>query len=189
MPRPSLPFLHREYTRHGKAVWYVRRGKLARIRIRSQYGTPEFMIEYRAAIETKHHVSPTKALARDNSHNRQRIGNALKKALKGAKARSNARGLEFSITYDWILQQVESQKLRCALSDVPFYGIERDIPTRNPYSPSLDRIVPSRGYTRDNVRIILSGLNIMLLDWGTDVFETIARRYSLTKQKAGKSKR
>ena len=27
MPRPRPPHLHREITRHGKAVWYVRIGK------------------------------------------------------------------------------------------------------------------------------------------------------------------
>ena len=42
MPRPRPPHLHREVTRHGTGVWYVRVGKGPRIRIRAQYGTPEF---------------------------------------------------------------------------------------------------------------------------------------------------
>jgi integrase len=49
MPRPRPPYLSREVTRHGKAVWYVRRdGK--RIRINAEYGTPEFGTEYQAAL-------------------------------------------------------------------------------------------------------------------------------------------
>jgi integrase len=49
MPRPRPPYLSREVTRHGQGVWYVRRnGK--RIRLRSEYGTPEFDAEYQAAI-------------------------------------------------------------------------------------------------------------------------------------------
>ena len=53
MPRPRPPFLSREVTRHGKAVWYVRRnGK--RIRLRAEYGTPEFDAEYQAALLLRH---------------------------------------------------------------------------------------------------------------------------------------
>lgn len=53
MPRPRPPHLHRETTRHGKCVWYVRVGKGPRHRMRAEYGTPEFAIEYRAAIDGK----------------------------------------------------------------------------------------------------------------------------------------
>src|ERR1700733_4583833 len=50
MPRPRPPHLHRQVSRHGKTVWYVRIGKGPRIRIRSAFGTPEFDTEYQAAI-------------------------------------------------------------------------------------------------------------------------------------------
>jgi integrase len=50
VPRPRLPHLHRERTRHGRMVWYVRVDKGLRVRLRSEYGTPEFVSEYRAAI-------------------------------------------------------------------------------------------------------------------------------------------
>ncbi len=50
MPRPRPPHLHRQETQHGKTVWYVRVGKGRRIRIRSQFGSPEFDVEYQAAI-------------------------------------------------------------------------------------------------------------------------------------------
>jgi integrase len=42
--------LHRQITRHGKAVWYVRVGRGLRARIRADFGTPEFEAEYRAAL-------------------------------------------------------------------------------------------------------------------------------------------
>jgi integrase len=50
MSRPRPPYLHREITRHGAAVWYVRVGKGPRLRIREAYGTPEFMGAYHAAV-------------------------------------------------------------------------------------------------------------------------------------------
>ena len=50
MSRPRPPHLHRETTRHGRTVWYVRVGKGPRIRIKAQFGTAEFDAEYQAAI-------------------------------------------------------------------------------------------------------------------------------------------
>ena len=49
MPRPRPPYLSREVTRHGRAVWYVRRGG-NRIRLKADYGTLEFDAEYQAAL-------------------------------------------------------------------------------------------------------------------------------------------
>lgn len=51
MPRPRAPHLHRERTRHGRAVWYVRVGHGPRVRLTAEYGTPAFEAEYRAALE------------------------------------------------------------------------------------------------------------------------------------------
>lgn len=50
MPRPRLPHLHREVTRHGKAVWYVRVGKGPRVRLHAELGTADFNVEYQAAV-------------------------------------------------------------------------------------------------------------------------------------------
>ena len=51
MPRPRPPYLQREETRHGAMVWYVRRGRGARVRLKAEYGSEAFWAEYRAAIE------------------------------------------------------------------------------------------------------------------------------------------
>src|SRR4051812_25821933 len=50
MPRPRPPHLHHQITRHGKTVWYVRKGKGKRIRIKAVYGTLEFEAAYQAAL-------------------------------------------------------------------------------------------------------------------------------------------
>jgi integrase len=50
MPRPRPPYLLREVNRHGKAVWYVRKGDGPRIRVRGEFGSPEFMAAYEAAL-------------------------------------------------------------------------------------------------------------------------------------------
>src|SRR4029079_1703068 len=63
MPRPRPPHLQRETTRHGKAVWYVRQDHGPRVRIRAEYGTPEFEEVYRAALSG----APTRKAAPSNS--------------------------------------------------------------------------------------------------------------------------
>lgn len=51
MPRPKPQFLIRQVTRHGRAVWYFRRHKTGpAIRIRAEFGTPEFTRQYEAAL-------------------------------------------------------------------------------------------------------------------------------------------
>jgi hypothetical protein len=50
MPRPRPPYLHSEFSRHGKRRWYVRVMKGPRVRIAGEYGSPEFMAAYHAAI-------------------------------------------------------------------------------------------------------------------------------------------
>jgi integrase len=43
--------VHREQSRHGRITWYLRRGHGARVRIRAQFGTPEFEAQYRTALD------------------------------------------------------------------------------------------------------------------------------------------
>lgn len=50
MPRPRLPYLQRETSRHGRVMWFVRRGAGPRTRIQGEYGSPEFMRAYQAAV-------------------------------------------------------------------------------------------------------------------------------------------
>lgn len=58
MPRPQPPKLHKQVTRHGVTVWYVRPNHHGpRVRIRAEYGSEAFWEEYRAAlagIATRH---------------------------------------------------------------------------------------------------------------------------------------
>lgn len=53
MPRPRKPSLHRERNRHGVHVWYVRKGKGPRYRLRSEFGSDAFNAEYEAALQGK----------------------------------------------------------------------------------------------------------------------------------------
>jgi hypothetical protein len=50
MPRPRPLRLHKETNRHGTVVWYVRVGQGPRVRIKGEYGTPEFEAAYLSAV-------------------------------------------------------------------------------------------------------------------------------------------
>jgi integrase len=62
MPRPMPPLLYRERNRHGTVVFYVRKGKGPRIRVRGAYGTSEFAANYQSALlESAPQSSPVTA--------------------------------------------------------------------------------------------------------------------------------
>ena len=51
MARPRPPHLQRGSSRHGKTIWFVQLKRGApKIRIRGEYGSPEFEAAYHAAI-------------------------------------------------------------------------------------------------------------------------------------------
>lgn len=58
MPRPRPPHLQKQITRHGKTVWYVRLGRGPKVRIRGDYGSPEFNTAYDEAINGKRPQKP-----------------------------------------------------------------------------------------------------------------------------------
>ena len=63
MPRPRLPYLQRESAR-GRVFWYVRVSRdLPRVRIKGEYGSPEFMADYQAAVAGQQ--LPNRSLGKD----------------------------------------------------------------------------------------------------------------------------
>lgn len=62
MPRPRPSHLHREKNRHGNFAWYVRVNRGPRIRIKAEYGTPEFEEAYRAAVKGERPASSKEAV-------------------------------------------------------------------------------------------------------------------------------
>ncbi|MCL8385855.1 tyrosine-type recombinase/integrase [Xanthobacter aminoxidans] len=60
MPRPLPPCLQRERTRHGAIIFYVRKKHGPRVRLRAEFGTPEFWEEYRRAMADETPASTAK---------------------------------------------------------------------------------------------------------------------------------
>ena len=81
--------------------------------------------------------------------------------VNGAKQRARKKGLPFDLTIDWV-----EDKLRdgyCEISGIKFYikpySRKEEYVRVHPHSPSLDQILPSGGYTMDNVQIVCDQVN------------------------------
>lgn len=83
-------------------------------------------------------------------------------ALTGSKARAKKHGIQFTITKEWASERWTG---KCEVTGIEFILSTR----RNPYffSPSIDRIIPSLGYTPENSRFVLHAVNA-LKGAGTD---------------------
>jgi hypothetical protein len=71
------------------------------------------------------------------------------------KARARAIGVPFSITPKWILARLVNMK--CEVTGVPFdfHGEDKGNGGRSMFCPSLDQKIPSAGYTKENVQIVV----------------------------------
>ena len=88
--------------------------------------------------------------------------------------RSKKKKCEFNLTREWIAEKLENGY--CELSGEKF-SFERPEKTYfNPYSPSIDRVDSSKGYTQENCRVVLSSVNMALGEWGLEHYVKIAKK-------------
>lgn len=98
------------------------------------------------------------------------------------RTRARKKGLEFNLEpyADEIQKRID--KGFCELTGEPF-----DLsPGRRHNSPSLDRIDCSKGYTYDNVRIVLHLMNQALGEWGEDVLFEVMSKWTAMRSMASK---
>ena len=74
--------------------------------------------------------------------------------LKNAQSRSTKKGMDFDLTFDWMLEQYKRQDGKCIYSKVVMSTVES-----GPRSVSLDRVDSTKGYTRDNCQLITAFVN------------------------------
>jgi hypothetical protein len=82
-------------------------------------------------------------------------------------ARNNAKrlGKEFSLDAEWVLRRLD--KGVCEVTGIRFeLGGEEG--SRSPWAPSLDRQDPAKGYTPDNVKVVVLILNVARNNWGDE---------------------
>jgi hypothetical protein len=72
--------------------------------------------------------------------------------LNGAKYRAKKKNLECSLTYPWVVERLERGV--CEMTGLPFV-LEGKGKNNRPWSPSLDRIDNSKGYTPENTQVVV----------------------------------
>jgi len=89
--------------------------------------------------------------------------NIMKRKLNSAKDRAVKNNLSFNIT-EQDIKDVWPIDNKCPALDIEFIIGGHD--TKNYNSPSLDRIIPSKGYVKGNIQIV-SGLANNIMSNGT----------------------
>lgn len=92
--------------------------------------------------------------------------------LNYARDRARNHGLDFDIDRAFI-----SDKLDRGVCELSGIRITRESPGNyrtHPFAPSLDRINPSKGYTKENTRLVCFAVNRARSDWGDEVLLTMA---------------
>lgn len=160
-------------------MYYFRKSKDSpRIRLPDDPKSDLFAEQYRNAFEGRNVLLPPSAREREAAEFRRRARGALVKALRGAKTRAADKGLEFDLSIQWAEEELERSAYLCPLTGIAFDRTISARGRRSPYGPSIDRVDNSRGYVTDNCRVVITAINIMMSDWGEDVFETVAKGFS-----------
>lgn len=106
-------------------------------------------------IEYKKHIKEYNKCRRSFLMNDDPKKFKLKKLMYLSKVRSKQKNLEFSIDFNWLEQQ--SQTDTCAVTGLQFnYDSNWH---RNPFGPSIDRKNNKLGYTKENCQLVIWGYN------------------------------
>lgn len=82
--------------------------------------------------------------------------------MRAAKQRAKAKSLSFNLDLEWAQARWTGY---CELSGLAFSPPENRIGYKNRnMTPSIDRIDPNKGYTKDNCQFILWALNSLKRD-------------------------
>lgn len=76
--------------------------------------------------------------------------------IRTSRLRARERNLEHTLTSGWGKRTFNGV---CAISGLPFRVDESGSPGPKPFSPTIDRIDPTKGYTPENSRFVLSCVN------------------------------
>jgi hypothetical protein len=83
--------------------------------------------------------------------------------------------LEYDLDPEWLLEKFEIGV--CEATGLPLV-FERSIKySMHPSTPSVDRIDPRRGYTKDNCQVVCAAINYMMGQYPTHLTRVYARAF------------
>lgn len=78
-----------------------------------------------------------------------------------ARGRASLKSIEFDLDYEWVLDKLKGGV--CEATGIPFMFDHREDEfsiidrgmLRNPFTPSIDKTDPNKGYTKDNCKVVV----------------------------------
>lgn len=93
--------------------------------------------------------------------------------INAARGRAKKHGMEFNLDRNEIARRLALG--RCEATDIPFEYTHPEGCRRPPWMPSIDRIDSSRGYTSDNIQIVVWVYNAAKCDYSPEVVSKMAK--------------
>ena len=103
----------------------------------------------------------------------------VKTRLIRARSRAQERELPFNLDSDHLYSLFAQQGGACAVSRIIFQSPgATEEQHKNPFGPSLDRIIPKLGYVKGNVRWVANMVNFAMNVYGEAPFIQLCRTVS-----------
>ncbi len=122
--------------------------------ILSDYGLKSSKFEVESIISSLRYQSIENTKVSANSNIISFRANSI---LNNAKSRAKKKQLNFDIDIQWLRDKLD--KGRCEVTGLKFKYKKYDDSKTSPYAPSLDRINPKKGYTKDNTQVVITNYN------------------------------
>ena len=107
------------------------------------------------------------------------FNNPIPQMLSNAKIRAKQKGVKFNLTTKY-LKKIFPKDNKCPITGLNFqFGYKNKEKINKNNSPSLDRIIPSKGYIEGNVMVISDLMNRMKQD---STFEDVEKLYNFYKK-------
>jgi len=71
--------------------------------------------------------------------------------MKGAQARARKKNIPFDLDFEWVFSRLSAGI--CEVSGISF--VLPDNGNRHAFAPTIDQVIPSAGYTKDNCQLVV----------------------------------
>ena len=112
--------------------------------------------------------------------------NPIPQMLSNAKIRAKQKSIDFNLTSEY-LKKIFPKDNKCPITGVNFqFGYKNHDKKNNDFAPSLDKIIPEKGYVEGNVIVVCNIANRIKSDSTIEVLEKVLNFYKKLKNNDGR---